>query len=149
MPKKSALAKKPAPAKSKSADFAATFKQLKAILAEGAGVKFQARCRARALETAADGAAITAVSFERDGGESERLECDLVVDASGRAAPTLALLERLGRPAPEQTTIGVDFAYTTQVFEPPTAARSIIRAKPLDGQVRVQEKGPPGGDPSL
>ena len=60
-------------------------------LAEAAGVRFEARCRVRALETSADGARITAVRFERDGGESDVLECDLVVDASGRAAPTLPI----------------------------------------------------------
>ena len=107
-------------------------------LAEAAGVRFEARCRVRALETSADGARITAVRFERDGGESDVLECDLVVDASGRAAPTLALLEQLGRPAPEQTTIGVDFAYITQVFEPPAdppADWKIVMTMPAPGGV--------------
>ncbi|HLY80102.1 MAG TPA: FAD-dependent monooxygenase [Caulobacteraceae bacterium] len=108
-------------------------------LAEAAGVKFMARCRVRGLETGADGASITAVQFEREGGEGKRLECDLVVDASGRAAPTLALLERLSRPAPEQTTIGVDFAYTTQVFEPPADA-------PRDWKI-VMTMPEPGGVP--
>ncbi|MEJ0064293.1 MAG: FAD-dependent monooxygenase [Caulobacteraceae bacterium] len=107
-------------------------------LAEAAGVRFEARCRTRSLETSADGAAIAGVRFERDGGESELLECDLVVDASGRAAPTLALLERLGRPAPEQTTIGLDFAYITQVFEPPADPPSdwkIVMTMPAPGGV--------------
>lgn len=107
--------------------------------AEAAGVQFRARCRVRGLETTEDGAAITAVRFERDGGEIETLACDLVVDASGRAAPTLALLEELGRPAPEATTIGVDFAYATQVFEPPADA-------PRDWKI-VMTMPKPGGVP--
>jgi 2-polyprenyl-6-methoxyphenol hydroxylase-like FAD-dependent oxidoreductase len=107
-------------------------------LTEARGVRFMARCRARDLETSADGGAITGVRFERDGGESELMACDLVVDASGRAAPTLAVLERLGRPGPEQTTIGVDFAYITQVFQPPADRSSdwkIVMTMPEPGGV--------------
>lgn len=91
-------------------------------LAERAGVKFQPRCAVRAIEASADGAAVTGVRFERDGGQSDRLDCELVVDASGRAGPTLSLLTALGRPAPEATKIGLDFAYATRVFEPPAGA---------------------------
>jgi flavin-dependent dehydrogenase len=91
-------------------------------LAEKAGVEFRSRCRAKGLEATEDGGAVAAVRFERDSGEVERLAADLVVDASGRAGPTLALLEALGRPAPAETTIGVDFAYSTQLFETPADA---------------------------
>jgi len=107
-------------------------------LAEAAGVRFQARCAVRGIETGDDGAAVCAVRFERDGGEIERLDCDLVVDASGRAGPTLALLASLGRPAPEETRIGVDFAYATQVFEPPADAApgwKIVMTMPAPGGV--------------
>ena len=106
--------------------------------AAAAGVEFRALCRVRGLETTADGQAVTAVRFERDGGETETLACDLVVDASGRAAPTLALLQALGRPAPEETIIGVDFAYATLVFEPPADAPSdwkIVMTMPKLGGV--------------
>jgi len=106
--------------------------------AEAAGVQFQARCRVRGVETTAGGAAVTAVRFETDDGQTQVLDCDLVVDASGRAAPTLALLESLGRPAPEETKIGVDFAYTTQVFEPPADAAhdwKIVMTMPEPGGV--------------
>jgi 2-polyprenyl-6-methoxyphenol hydroxylase-like FAD-dependent oxidoreductase len=106
--------------------------------AEAAGVQFRARCRVRGVETTADGAAVAAVRFETDDGETQVLDCDLVVDASGRAAPTLALLESLGRPAPEETKIGVDFAYTTQVFEPPAGAAhdwKIVMTMPEPGGV--------------
>ncbi len=105
--------------------------------AEAAGVVFLARCPVRGLETTPDGAAIVAVRFERDGGQIEQLPCDLVVDASGRAGPTLTLLERLGRPAPEATKIGVDFAYATQVFEPPADA-------PSDWKIVMTMPGPTG-----
>jgi 2-polyprenyl-6-methoxyphenol hydroxylase-like FAD-dependent oxidoreductase len=88
-------------------------------LAEAAGVQFWARCPVRGIEAGADDGAVRGIRFERDGGGVERLACDVVVDASGRAGPTLALLTALGRPGPEETKIGVDFAYVTQVFEPP------------------------------
>jgi len=87
--------------------------------AEGRGVEFRSRARAKSLETSADGARVTGVRYETDDGDSHLLEADLVIDASGRAVPTLELLKTLGRPAPEETTIGVDFAYATAVFETP------------------------------
>jgi hypothetical protein len=43
-------------------------------------------------------------------------------DASGRGAPTFALLKSIGRPLPEETTIGVDFGYSTCVFAIPEDA---------------------------
>jgi 2-polyprenyl-6-methoxyphenol hydroxylase-like FAD-dependent oxidoreductase len=106
-------------------------------LAAAACVQFWARCPVRAIETSSDGLAVTGVRFERDGGALERSACELVVDASGRAGPTLALLERLGRPAPDETKIGVDFAYATQVFEAPADA-------PSDWKIVMTMPGPDG-----
>ena len=91
-------------------------------LAEAAGVAFRERRRVRRLEASADGAAVVAVHHEGDDGRLERLAADLVVDASGRAVPTLELLKALGRPAPDETVIGVDFAYASAVFEIPPDA---------------------------
>src|SRR5579871_502019 len=88
--------------------------------AEARGVEFRERSRAKALETR-DGAA-SGVRYETDDGASHLLEADLVVDASGRAVPTLEVLQALGLPAPDETTIGVDFAYATAVFRTPTDA---------------------------
>jgi 2-polyprenyl-6-methoxyphenol hydroxylase-like FAD-dependent oxidoreductase len=90
--------------------------------AEKAGVEFRSRTRVRAVETTPDEQRVCAVSFERDGSPVERLTADLVIDASGHAGPTLALLKDIGRPAPEETTIGIDFGYATQVFEIPPDA---------------------------
>jgi len=39
------------------------------------------------------------------------LRADLVIDASGRGTLTLALLQSIGRPLPEETTIGIDLGY--------------------------------------
>lgn len=88
-------------------------------LAVAAGVQFRERRRVRRIEASADGAAVVAVHHEGDDGASERLAADLIVDASGRASPTLELLKALGRPAPAETVIGVDFAYSSAIFETP------------------------------
>lgn len=62
------------------------------------------------------------VQFEDDEGKKETLSADLVVDASGRAGPTMSLMEKLGASGPEVTEIGIDQAYATAVFEIPADA---------------------------
>jgi 2-polyprenyl-6-methoxyphenol hydroxylase-like FAD-dependent oxidoreductase len=91
-------------------------------LAQRPNVDIRSRARVRQLELDPTGARIAAVRVEDDDGKVERLAADLVIDASGRAGPTLRLLAGLGRPAPEETVIGVDFAYATAVFEIPDDA---------------------------
>jgi 2-polyprenyl-6-methoxyphenol hydroxylase-like FAD-dependent oxidoreductase len=88
-------------------------------LAAAAGVQFRERRRVRRIEARADGAAVVAVHHEGDDDASERLEADVIVDASGRASLTLELLKALGCPAPVETVIGVDFAYASAVFDIP------------------------------
>ncbi|MGH6993201.1 MAG: hypothetical protein ACREEH_07670, partial [Caulobacteraceae bacterium] len=91
-------------------------------LAATAGVDFLARRRVKRLEASEDGAAIVAVHVEDDAKRPERIAADLVVEATGRAHPTLDLLESLGRPAPPKTVIGVDLSYASAVFEVPKGA---------------------------
>lgn len=91
-------------------------------LAGRPNVAFRSRCRARTLEASPDATRIAAVNCEDDDGRIERLTADLVVDATGRAGPTLRLLAARGRPAPVQTVVGVDFAYASVVFEKPADA---------------------------
>jgi hypothetical protein len=43
----------------------------------------------------------------------------LVVEAAGRGNLTLALLESIGRPRPEESAIGVDITYATTFFAIP------------------------------
>jgi 2-polyprenyl-6-methoxyphenol hydroxylase-like FAD-dependent oxidoreductase len=64
------------------------------------------------------GVAVTGVRCEI-GGASETLAADLVVDASGRGALTLALLEAVGAAPPEETRIGIDLGYATSIFAIP------------------------------
>ena len=106
-------------------------------LAETRGVTFRERRRVRQLEATPDASGVAAVRHEGDEGGSERLAADLVIDASGRAAPTLDLLQALGRPPPEETAIGVDFAYSSAIFETPADA-------PVDWKILMVMPAPDG-----
>jgi 2-polyprenyl-6-methoxyphenol hydroxylase-like FAD-dependent oxidoreductase len=85
-------------------------------------VEIRPGCRVEGLVARSDALAVTGVQWAPDGGTSETLPADFVVDASGRGAPTLTLLESLGLARPEETTVGVDLAYATAVFAIPDDA---------------------------
>jgi 2-polyprenyl-6-methoxyphenol hydroxylase-like FAD-dependent oxidoreductase len=80
------------------------------------------RCRVTEVLASPDGALVTGVRCEDETGTSETIPADLVVDASGRGALTLALLQSIGRPLPEETTIGIDLGYATCIFAIPDDA---------------------------
>ena len=73
--------------------------------------------RVTGIVPAADGAGVRGVRFANGSGRSEILDADLVVDASGRGAPTLTLFDALGWDRPQMTEIGVDISYATVVVE--------------------------------
>jgi 2-polyprenyl-6-methoxyphenol hydroxylase-like FAD-dependent oxidoreductase len=50
---------------------------------------------------------------------NEVIRADLIVDASGRAAPTLSQLRLAGYSPPEEVAIGIDLHYTTTTFSVP------------------------------
>ncbi|HEY2178526.1 MAG TPA: FAD-dependent monooxygenase [Caulobacteraceae bacterium] len=110
-------------------------------LAAAPHVDIRSRHRVRALEADADGGALAAVHVETGDGAVARLAADLVVDASGRAGPTLALLRSLGRPAPTETVIGVDFAYATAIFETPPDAPTDWKVLMTQPDIRVSARG--------
>ena len=87
-----------------------------------ANTTLRQRCRVQEVLATPDGAAVTGVRYENVGGASGTIAADLVVDASGRGALTLALLQSIGRPLPEETTIGIDLGYVTCVFAVPDDA---------------------------
>ena len=60
--------------------------------------------------------------FESGDGVNETIMADLVVDASGRGGLTIALLQSIGRPLPEETIIGIDLGYATSIFAIPDEA---------------------------
>jgi 2-polyprenyl-6-methoxyphenol hydroxylase-like FAD-dependent oxidoreductase len=79
-------------------------------------------CRVLEITATSDATMITGVIYEDADGRQETLAADLVVDASGRGAPTLELLRSSGQPVPDEIVIGVDLHYTTTTFVIPRDA---------------------------
>jgi 2-polyprenyl-6-methoxyphenol hydroxylase-like FAD-dependent oxidoreductase len=84
-----------------------------------ANVELHPRCRVRRFVSRSDGTAVTGLEYTQAGGQQERLEADLIVDASGRGVLTLEALESMGYGLPEMTRIGVDMGYASTVFAIP------------------------------
>lgn len=82
-------------------------------------VTMRVGCRVLELIAAPGGAAVTGVRYESAEGRRENLAADLVIDASGRCAPTLGLLSAIGQARPNETSIDVDFHYSTARFAIP------------------------------
>jgi 2-polyprenyl-6-methoxyphenol hydroxylase-like FAD-dependent oxidoreductase len=80
----------------------------------------QVRSGSRVIELVAsfDRRAIGAVRYGDSNGEQE-IPADIVVDASGRARPTLSFLGKSGFPKPAEAEIGVDLGYASAIFEIP------------------------------
>ena len=87
-----------------------------------ANINVRSRCRGVELVALPDRAVVTAVRCKDAEGRVETIEAELVVDASGRGALTLALLEGLGLAKPVETRIEIDQAYSTAIFEIPDNA---------------------------
>ena len=79
-------------------------------------------CRIHEITATPDGSVVTGVKCESAEGRQELVAADVVVDASGRGAPTLALLRSSGRPVPDEIVIGVDLHYSTATFVIPQDA---------------------------
>ncbi len=79
-------------------------------------------CRVKEVLASPQGEAVTGVRYENGDGVTETIVADLVVDASGRGALTLALLKSIGQPLPAETAIGIDLGYATCVFDIPNDA---------------------------
>jgi 2-polyprenyl-6-methoxyphenol hydroxylase-like FAD-dependent oxidoreductase len=107
-----------------------------------ANIKLCQRCRVQeVLGSTNGGGAVTGVRSENGKGESETVTADLVVDASGRAVPTLGLLRSIGRPLPEETTIGIDLGYATSIFSIPDDAPTDWKGVMTFGQAPHNSRG--------
>jgi 2-polyprenyl-6-methoxyphenol hydroxylase-like FAD-dependent oxidoreductase len=82
-----------------------------------ANITLRPASRVTGIVPSAGGAGARGVRFVNGSGRSETLDADLVVDASGRGAPTLTLLDALGWERPQMTEIGVDITYATAVVD--------------------------------
>ncbi|MBV8458122.1 MAG: hypothetical protein JO122_16070 [Acetobacteraceae bacterium] len=87
-----------------------------------ANVTLRPGCRVTEIVPASADAGVHGIWFEAGQGLTETLEADLVVDASGRGALTLTLLDDLGWERPAVTEIGVDISYATAVVQIPANA---------------------------
>jgi 2-polyprenyl-6-methoxyphenol hydroxylase-like FAD-dependent oxidoreductase len=84
-------------------------------------VTLRERSRVEAL-TLSDSGAVNAVRYAAPGDAPQSLPADLVVDASGRGAPTLKLLGAIGCARPETSSIGINIDYATAIFAKPPDA---------------------------
>ncbi|HTY54737.1 MAG TPA: hypothetical protein VMB26_06040 [Candidatus Binataceae bacterium] len=65
-----------------------------------------------------DGSQVRGVRYDQQG-NSHSLDGDLIIDAGGRGSHAPRWLKQLGFEAPAETTIGVDFAYSSAKFRLP------------------------------
>ena len=91
-------------------------------LGQEPNVELRHRSRVTDVAPSADRRQAVTVLYEDDGGTLQSVSADLVVDASGRAVPTMSLLDKLGASELEATEIGIDQAYATAMFEIPSDA---------------------------
>jgi len=106
-----------------------------------ANITLRQRCRVTEMLATANGEAVTGVRCENGDGASETIMADLVVDASGRGALTIALLQSIGRPLPEETTIGIDLGYATCIFAIPDDAPTDWKGVMSFGQAPQNSRG--------
>jgi 2-polyprenyl-6-methoxyphenol hydroxylase-like FAD-dependent oxidoreductase len=99
------------------------------------------RCQVQEVLATPNGEAVTGVRYENANGASETIAADLVVDASGRGALTLALLQAIGQPLPEETTIGIDLGYATCIFAIPNDAATDWKGVMTFGQAPQNSRG--------
>ena len=91
-------------------------------LTQEPNVELRHRSRVADVAASSDQREAFTVLYEDDDGKPHSISADLVVDASGRAVPTMSLLEKLDASPLEVTEIGIDQAYATAMFEIPAGA---------------------------
>src|SRR6478736_3745760 len=106
-----------------------------------ANTTLRQRCWVQEVLASPDGKAVTGVRCDNEDGASETIAADLVVDASGRGVLTLALLQSIGRPLPEETSIGIDLGYATCVFAIPDNAPTDWKGVMTFGQAPHDSRG--------
>ena len=106
-----------------------------------ANITLRQRCRVHEVLGSPTDEAVAGVRYENGNGTSETITADLVIDASGRGAPTLGLLQSIGRPLPEETTIGIDLGYATSIFFIPDDAPTDWKGVMTFGQAPQNSRG--------
>jgi 2-polyprenyl-6-methoxyphenol hydroxylase-like FAD-dependent oxidoreductase len=106
-----------------------------------ANITLRQRCRVQEVLASPNAESVAGVRYENGNGTSETITADLVVDASGRGVPTLGLLQSIGRPLPEETTIGIDIGYATSIFSIPEDAPTDWKGVMTFGQAPRNSRG--------
>jgi len=106
-----------------------------------ANTTLRQRCRVQEVLATPNGETVTGVRYENENGASETILADLVVEASGRGALTSALLQSIGHPLPEETTIGIDLGYATCVFSIPDDVPTDWKGVMTFGQAPQNSRG--------
>jgi 2-polyprenyl-6-methoxyphenol hydroxylase-like FAD-dependent oxidoreductase len=89
-------------------------------LMQRANIALRQRCRVLDIVAAPSGRSVVAVRCtDVDDGHCDTLPAELVIDASGRGSLTVALLETIGQPLPEETVVGIDLGYATGIVDIP------------------------------
>jgi 2-polyprenyl-6-methoxyphenol hydroxylase-like FAD-dependent oxidoreductase len=84
-------------------------------------VTLQEQTRVEAL-TLSDSGVINGARYAAPGGAVDSVSADLIIDASGRGAPTMKLLAATGCARPETSSIGINIDYSTAIFAKPKDA---------------------------
>ena len=97
---------------------------LRRRLQQETDIQILEQCAVTGLRASPDRTRITGVKIRRIEGEeqTEEMEADLVVDASGRGSQVPAWLESFGYARPDETTVKVDIGYASRIFETPQDA---------------------------
>jgi 2-polyprenyl-6-methoxyphenol hydroxylase-like FAD-dependent oxidoreductase len=84
-------------------------------------IAFLERCEVVGLRSNVEKTRIVGVEVQHrdEGGRSESLDADLVVDAGGRGSRTPHWLEALGYVGPEESTVEVNIGYASRIYERP------------------------------
>jgi 2-polyprenyl-6-methoxyphenol hydroxylase-like FAD-dependent oxidoreductase len=83
---------------------------------ESANITFRSDCAVR--ELIGGNSRVTGVAYDQDG-ESHSITADFVIDSGGRGSQAPRWIKELGFASPEETSIGVDFAYTSAKYRIP------------------------------
>lgn len=82
------------------------------------------------------GGTVTGVRVQPEGGQTEELQADLVVDATGRTSRAPNWLEDRGYPSPPVDEVHIDVAYSTTFIERPEGDRRGVAVIPTPDRPR-------------
>lgn len=110
------------------------------LLLQSPNVEIKERWRVQEI-LPGDGGGAIGVGCETSDGRRGDIHTDLIVDASGRGAPTLEFLKSQGLPLPEEEAIGMNMGYATALFAIPDDAPSGWKATIMRAEAPKTSRG--------